>query len=173
MRCFISLNVPENIKKEIVKMQDSLPEFNGKITERENLHLTLKFLGEIDGEKAEKIRQKLKEIKFRKFESEIDKMGIFDEDFIRIIWVHLTNCDELQKIIDRKLKKMFITEKRFMGHLTIARVKSIKDKKKFLNELKKIEFPKIKFAVDRFYLMKSKLTAEGPKYEIIEEYGLD
>lgn len=173
MRCFISINVPEKIKNEIIKIQNSLPEFYGKKTESENLHLTLKFLGEINEEKIEKIRQNLKEIKFKKFESEIKGIGVFSEKFIRIIWLHLTNCNKLQKIIDENLKDLFKPEDRFMGHLTIARVKSIKDKKKFPNELKKTEMPKIKFVVDKFYLMKSELTAEGPEYKIIEEYNLN
>ena len=47
MRTFIAVDIPENVKEEIIKIQDKLPEFVGKLTELENLHLTLKFLGEI------------------------------------------------------------------------------------------------------------------------------
>ena len=47
MRVFISINISEEIRKEIKKIQDFLPEFFGKKTELENLHLTLKFLGNI------------------------------------------------------------------------------------------------------------------------------
>ncbi len=172
MRCFISINIPEKIQREIKKIQDKLPEVKNKKTELKNLHLTLKFLGEINEEKTEEVKKKLREIKFKKFESEIDKIGIFSEEFVRIIWLHLTNSDELQKIIDGKLKKLFQPEKRFMGHLTIARVKSVKNKEKFLDKLKKLKISKIKFAVDKFYLMVSELTSEGPEYKIIEEYLL-
>ena len=59
MRVFISINLPESVKKEIKKIQDSLPNFTGKKTEYENLHLTLKFLGEIDEENLPKKRKKL------------------------------------------------------------------------------------------------------------------
>ncbi len=45
MRCFISIDLPEKIIQEIKKIQEELPEFIGKKTETENLHLTLKFLG--------------------------------------------------------------------------------------------------------------------------------
>ena len=78
-RCFISINLPEEIRKEIKKIQEQLPEFKGKKTELENLHLTLKFLGEIDEVKIEEIKEKLKEIKIEKFETEIDEAGIFSE----------------------------------------------------------------------------------------------
>jgi len=60
-----------------------------------------------------------------------------------------------------------------MSHLTIARIKGLKDKKGFLQDLKKIKIEKIKFKVDKFYLMKSELTAEGPRYSVLEEYNLN
>jgi len=170
MRTFISIDIPEKVKKEIKKIQDELPEFYGKKTELENLHLTLKFLGEINEDKLEKVKKRLREIKFNFFETEIDSIGVFSEKFIRIVWLHLNNCKRLQKEVDDKLKDLFEVERRFMSHLTIARVKKIKDKKKFLEELKKLEIPKIKFNVDEFYLMKSELSKDGPKYEVIERY---
>ena len=170
MRIFISIDIQEEIKKEIYRIQQNLPEFFGKKTEIKNLHLTLKFFGEIDDRKIEVIKKKLAEIKFKKFETEIDSIGVFSEKFIRIIWIHMTNCEKLQIAIDEKLKDLFDKEKRFMSHLTIARVKSIKNKKDFLEKLGKIKIQRISFIVDNFRLKKSTLTEKGPIYETIEEY---
>ena len=172
MRTFISIDIPEEVREEIVKIQDKLPEFYGKKTESENLHLTLKFLGEIDGKKVDEVKKRLKEIEFNKFETEIDSIGVFSEKFIRIIWLHITNCEKLQRQIDENLEGVFDKEKRFMSHLTIARVKSIRDQKKFLEELEKIEIPKMNFVVDNFKLKESVLLREGPRYKTIEEYKL-
>ena len=172
MRTFVSINIPEEIRKEIEKIQDFLPEFFGKKTELENLHLTLKFLREIDESKVEKVKKMLREIKIEKFATEIDEIGVFSEKFIRIVWLHMKDCENLQKQIDGALKDLFEPEKRFMSHLTIARIKKLKDKKGFLQDLKKIKIEKIKFMVDKFYLMKSELTAEGPRYSVLEEYNL-
>jgi len=66
-RCFIAINFDEEIKNKIVEIQKQLPEFLGKKTEIENLHLTLKFLGEIDDDKIKIVQEKLREIKFKKF----------------------------------------------------------------------------------------------------------
>jgi len=179
MRTFVSINIPEKVKKEIEKIQDKLPEFYGKKTEFENLHLTLKFLGEIDEKKVELVKKKLKEIKFEKFETEIDSLGFFDNRKSKkyqqkiIIWLHMKDCEGLQKEIDEKLKDLFKPEERFMSHLTIARVKSVKDKRKFLEELKKIKIPALKFNVDCFYLMKSELDTKGSKYSVVEKYDLN
>ena len=137
------------------------------------MHLTLKFLGEISDEKIKEIREKLREINLKKFETEADSVGVFSEKFIRIVWLHLNNCDSLQKEIDEKLKDLFPKEKRFMSHLTIARVKKIKDKQEFLKDLKNIKILKIKFVADNFKLKSSVLTKHGPIYETLEEYPLN
>lgn len=172
MRAFISINIPNEIKKEIKNVQSQLPEFYGKKTELENLHLTLKFLGETDEQTIEKVKKLLEEIKLNKFQTKISEIGVFKEHFIKIIWLNLENCDELQKEIDESLKQLFKKEERFMSHLTIARVKYVKEKEKFLQELKKIKIPELKFEVNKFYLMKSRLTTNGPIYEKIKEFNL-
>ena len=173
MRAFISVDMPEEVKKEIGRIQDKLPKFLGKKTELENLHLTLKFLGEINEEQVEGLKEKLREIQSKKFEAEIDSIGVFSERFVRIIWLHLNNCNGLQKEVDEKLSSLFEKEKRFMSHLTIARVKKIKNKYEFLKELKELKVPKIKFKVESFKLKKSILTEHGPIYETLEKYNLD
>lgn len=173
MRCFIAVDFPNEVKKEIKKIQDRLPDFIGKKTEIDNLHLTLKFLGEIDENKLEEVKKRLNEIKLKSFETKIDSIGVFSPSFIKIIWLHLINCNELQKQIDDKLSYLFKKEKRFMSHLTISRVKKVKSKNEFLKNLNKIKINNEKFNVNNFKLQKSTITSEGPKYETIEEYGLE
>lgn len=169
MRTFISIDIPENIKKEIIKIQEKLPEFKGKLIEKENLHLTLKFLGEVDEKKLEKIKKKLKEIKLESFETEIKDIGMFSD---RIIWLRMKNCNELQKEVDEKLEDLFEKEKRFMGHLTIARIKELDNRKKLMEKLRKIKIPEMKFIVKNFNLKKSKLGRPKPIYEDVEVYEL-
>ena len=65
IRTFISVNIPEEIKEKIKEIQEKLPEFIGKKTESKNLHLTLKFLGEIDEEVLEKVKKRLKYIQLK------------------------------------------------------------------------------------------------------------
>jgi 2'-5' RNA ligase len=164
VRCFIAVEMPEEIKKELEKIQKQLPEFNGKLTEKENLHLTLKFLGEISEEQAEKVKERLKKIKFNKFIAKLGEINVFSPSFIKIVWIKIENCDEIQGKIDAALEGLFKKEKRFMSHLTIARVKYIKDNKKFLYDLKKIKSNPLEFGVNKFSFKKSTLTPKGPVY---------
>ncbi|MEX0920551.1 MAG: RNA 2',3'-cyclic phosphodiesterase [Candidatus Pacearchaeota archaeon] len=178
MRAFISIDIPEDVKEKISKIQESLPEFKGKNTERENLHLTLKFLGEVGEEKVEEVGKRLKEVNFNSFETKADEIGVFDNrksgKYKRkiIVWLHLVNCEELQRKVDEALSGLFKSEKRFMSHLTIARVKEVKagGEEEFVEKLKEINLPKIRFNVKSFRLKESVLGKNGPKYKTIEEY---
>ncbi len=174
-RCFIAVDLPRGVISNIEEIQKLIEKqniFTGKFTEGENLHLTLKFFGEIDEEKAEEVKKILKEIKFDEFEAELGEVGVFSKKFIKIIWVKLNGKGifSLQKQIDDKLKDLFEKEERFMSHITIARVKNVPDRKKFLDYIKNIKVKKIKFKIDRFFLKKSELKPEGPVYEDIGSY---
>ncbi len=177
IRAFVSVDIPERLRQEIKKIQDSLPGFRGKLTEPENFHLTLKFLGDISQKTLEKVKEKLKEINMNSFDARVSRIGVFSEKYVRIVWLKIENVSKLQKAVDEKLSELesenFEKEERFMSHLTIARVKNLKNKKYFLSELNKIEIPKsLKFKVENFYFKKSTLYPEGPVYEVLESYSL-
>jgi len=174
IRCFVGIKFPEEILREIQKIQQELPEFDGKKTQKEKLHLTLKFLGEIEEEKISQTIEKLKEIKFPKFESFLGEIGVFTPNLIKIIWIKVEGNESmnLQKEIDEKLNGLFKKEERFMSHLTIARVKNIKNKRKFLEELEKIKVKNLKFGVNKFYLVKSEQKEEEYEYSVIREFNL-
>jgi 2'-5' RNA ligase len=168
-RLFIALEFAEDIKDDILRIQKKLPAFNGKLTEFENLHLTLKFLGEVDNKTAVEIKKRLKKLKLKSFKIKIDSVGIFAD---RIIWIGIKNCEGLQGEIDEALKDLFKKEEKFMGHLTIARARGIKDKRKFYGDLMKIRLTPIEVLIDKFYLKQSTLTKDKPLYETVEEYPL-
>ncbi len=172
MRLFVSIKVPPKILVKIKEIQDSLPNFVGKKTELKNIHLTLKFLGSVSSVDIEKIKSQLSQIDFSKFDVILGEIGFFDNPKNGIIWINLSNCENLQKEVDKALNGMFGKERKFTAHLTIARVKQLKNKKLFLDELHSIKYSKLFFIVDRFYLMESKLKKEGPNYFVLEEYLL-
>jgi len=174
MRCFVAIELPEKIRGGLYGKSSELYKknlFKGKITEKENLHLTLKFLGEISEEKIEEVKKKLKEIKLKRFEVSLKEFGVFNENFVRIIWIHLSGAEELQKEIDSKLENLIEQERRFMSHITIARVKSC-DRKKLIEEVKKMSLEG-EFYVESFELVCSELTESGPIYTILEKFKLE
>jgi len=172
MRCFIGIDLSSLAIKEIKRLQNVIePHFIGKITESKNLHLTLKFLGEINNDTLEKVKKRLFLIKFKPLELYLDKLGVFSKKFVKIVWVKVSNVS-LQKLIDDSLTDIFEKEWRFMGHITIARIKNLKNKSSFLKLINKTNVNKVSFKVIEFYLKESILRNEGPVYKVIARYKL-
>jgi len=180
IRTFIALDLPREVINEIKRVQEFIKKkklFDGKLVEPENLHLTLKFLGEIDEDKINEVKNRLKGIKFEGFEVGFGDIGVFSskyKKYIRVIWVKLNGKAvwDLQKKIDEVLEGLFEREHRFMGHITIARVKRVYDRQGFLEYIQNLSLRKIKFKVDNFFLKKSELKPEGPFYKDLAKYKL-
>ncbi len=176
-RAFICIEFPDEVVKEIARVQEVLEnrKFAGKMTELENLHLTFKFLGELDDKKLEKVKEALRKVEFKDFEAYLGEAGTFSfHGNPRIAWIKVCgeNIWNLQKKVDNALEGIFSKEERFMSHLTIARVKYVEDKTGFKNYVKNLGVKEIKFKVEKFYLKKSELKEDGPIYSVIEEYRL-
>jgi RNA 2',3'-cyclic 3'-phosphodiesterase len=177
IRTFICIDFPNEIIKEVARMQLLIKnkKFTGKLTELENLHLTLKFIGEINKETLNKIITSLSKINFKKFEASLQESGIFSyKNSPRIAWIKIGGKEtyNLQKEVDSTLSQFIPKEKRFMSHLTIARIKYVKDKKDFVNFIKKLPTKQIKFKVSSFKLKSSQLTSLGPVYKTLKTYKL-
>lgn len=179
MRCFIAIELPEEIRDFAAAAQKSIMEKNlvdARYTDRKSLHLTLKFLGEIDGATIKKVENHLKKIKTGKFTIGLESTGTFmQEGETKIIWHALTGegLIMLQKSVDDCLKDLFAPEERFMAHVTIARVRHDINQEKLLSFLKRIDGMDGKFEIAKFCLMKSTPTKEGSKYETLAEYELE
>ncbi|MFA7707967.1 MAG: RNA 2',3'-cyclic phosphodiesterase [Candidatus Pacearchaeota archaeon] len=179
-RCFIAIDLPREIINSLKETQKLLKKqnlFNGNFTEPENFHLTLKFLGEIDSEKAEEVKKKLHEIKFNEFNVTLGEPGFFSSKYsgeIKVIWVKLKGkfLFELQKEINDKLNGLFEKEDKFMSHINLVKIKNTGNKKQLLDYLRKVRIPKMSFKVDKFYLKKSELFETGPIYSDIDGYEL-
>jgi len=168
MRAFIAIEIP--FEEEFKNYRNKIKDLGGFTFPKGQPHLTLKFLGEIDESKIEKIKKKLKEIEFKPFKVGLGKLGTFpNEKHINIIWISLIPEDKIKKL-QKKIEEICGKDKReFKAHVTLARVKFVRDKKRLLESLKtKIEG---EFKIDKFKLIKSELTPKGAIYTDLEEYG--
>lgn len=177
MRTFICIKVNEEAIKEIKRINKLIKEsklINAKYILPENLHLTLKFLGEIEETRVEEIKKRLETIKNKRFNGSFSDLGTFSENFLRIIWLKVAGKEilELQKDVDEVLSDLFEKENRFMSHLTIARIRGVKDRDKFLEFLRTIKVNPVSFPIESVYLKKSTLTPKGPVYEVLFEKKL-
>ena len=176
-RMFLALDLPPEAKSEVDRVRVAIePQqlFRGRWTKTENLHVTLKFLGEIDESLVTGICASLRRVAFPPLSVYLDCLGVFDSHKrIRIIWIHLAGdaVVRLQRLIDETLADRFPVEQRFMSHVTIARVKSVTDAGMLKRALDSIPVHRDSFTIDRFYLKESLLSSAGAKYGAIETYS--
>ena len=151
----------------------------------QNIHLTLKFLGEIDEEKSVKIAGIIEEIAqgSKKFQISLSSLGAFPKkEFPRVIWVAIDKGDKEIKIfakaLEEKIEKIGIPkeDRPFSSHITIGRVRSPLNKDKLVRALRETENyfggENIEFGVTKITLFKSTLGSSGPVYEALKEINL-
>lgn len=175
MRIFIAIDLPEKIKEELYDIERKIKGINGKGVEKENIHITLKFLGEIQPDFLEKIKEKLQNVKYKKFYIRIGSFGMFND---RVLWMGISKGFEdiinLHNLIDEELSKLKIErDYNFQPHITLYRIKSINSKKDFEQSLKYLEkYKSDDILIDRFYIKQSILSYQGPTYLNVSEYKL-
>ncbi|MFA5146369.1 MAG: RNA 2',3'-cyclic phosphodiesterase [Candidatus Omnitrophota bacterium] len=184
MRTFIAIEISDDICGALAQIQSRLKYAGADVkwVEPRNIHLTLKFLGEITEEKAGKIKSILDDIgsRTKPFEINLKEIGAFPRiESPRVIWVGLDKgakeSVELAGRIDDELSNIgFAKESRpFAAHLTLGRVKSPKNKEvlkeKVMSsgsfQLSAISCQLIKSIV----LFKSTLTPHGSIYTKLHE----
>lgn len=165
MRCFISIDLPPEIAKKLSEVQKKL-RGDLKLVEPENLHICLKFLGEVPDEKIPQISEIMREMAsgFRAFDIKIAGIGGFpDSRRPRVIWAAAKADFSLQPPLDQKLSEIgFPAEKReFTAHITLARVRG-----------GRVDLPEVGdlgvFTATEIRLKMSQLTPKGPIYTTVE-----
>ncbi|VVC01820.1 RNA 2',3'-cyclic phosphodiesterase [uncultured archaeon] len=137
----------------------------------ENLHLTLKFIGEVDEGKAKEIAEALAAVKFAPFPVSLAGGGAYPSlAFPRAIWVggKSPGAEELARRIDDALAPLGLKKEKFSVHLTVARAGAKVDLGAFVKTGKVGAFE-----VRAFALMKSTLAPSGAAYEVLREYAAE
>lgn len=168
MRLFLSLKLSDGILDELVALQARFKPYGVmRCPVRENLHLTLKFLGEAELEPVTKV---LEQVSFQPFPLELSSIGTFGD---RILWVGFKESRELMELkqkIDRCLPG-FPDDHPFTSHVTLARIERLQDKKGFHDEIMRTKLPSHVMTVEAFLLMKSDLQQGGPVYGEIARFA--
>jgi 2'-5' RNA ligase len=176
IRTFIAVELPESFIPEIKKIESELDTPGIKLVEPQQVHITLKFLGDINENDLDSIVSALSQINCKPFEARIKGVGVFPKPaYIKVIWLGAEgNFEALHNEIERVLLPFkFEKDHQFSPHATLARVKQLREKTLLLEKLKKLE--KIDLGtmnVGSISLKKSTLRPQGPIYETLKEIKL-
>jgi 2'-5' RNA ligase len=175
MRLFAALALPDFVAEQLKLMQSGVP--GARWMDREQLHLTLRFIGEVDGRDAAAIDDVLSQIRSSRFTLELKGVGQFGGKTPRALWAGVRNQDELvllQRRIESALQRVGLTpeERKFSPHVTLARLRATPPGRVMDYLTDHALFASGPFDVNAFILYSSKPTASGSLYRAERAYAL-
>jgi RNA 2',3'-cyclic 3'-phosphodiesterase len=182
MRAFIAINLVPEVKNNIISLMNECRKLQNKFikyVEEENLHLTLKFLGDVKPEILTQLGKELGNIKVRPFEMKIYGAGAFPNVFFpKVIWAGIEENNGLNELFENIESAAFQCgfageERKFHPHITIARVNgnAAKELTDFLKVNKNRDMGVSK--AGELTLYQSQLTPDGPVYTRLANIPLE
>ncbi|MDH5447653.1 MAG: RNA 2',3'-cyclic phosphodiesterase [Candidatus Bathyarchaeota archaeon] len=180
IRSFIAFDITsEEILKRLSEAQEKLVKTGAdfKLVKPENIHITMRFLGNIQPNMVDRIHSEMEKVAFTPFDVEIRGIGAFPNlKYTRVVWAGIQKgAEKLEDIFNQlepRLQELgFRPDKKgFSLHITIARIRTGRNKAELIrcvNELTSYEFGILK--VNCLKLKKSVLTPKGPIYSTLKE----
>ena len=185
MRCFVAIDIDENIKARLKRLQSELRQKTAlgrpevKWVDVGLIHLTLKFLGEVKDRRIMDVCKIVESVAadYKSFTVDIGGVGTFGSA-ARVLWVGAGNSKpllDLQKELDRNLTEAGFAadNKQFSGHLTLCRIKRAKAGRKLQSLAEDYADSALgTLRVDSICIYKSDLTSNGPVYTLISRNSL-
>jgi 2'-5' RNA ligase len=187
MRVFIAIDIDERIRKDLGNLQDELrnkvdiKKSDVKWVNPDNIHLTLKFLGEIKDVQAVDVCNITKEVasRHKNFELALEKVGHFGGRSARVLWVgtgqNSDNLLQLQSDLEEQLALAGWPKetRKFSGHLTLCRVRNSKAGVKLAQMTEGYKDFKLgTIWADSVSVFQSQLAPTGPIYTVLGNYKL-
>lgn len=182
MRLFVSVPL-HGLADGVAAAQEPLDLPGLKLTDPEQAHVTLKFLGEVDesgvSDLTEAIGTAVESADVAPFEAEVGGYGVFPSlEYISVVWTGFRSGGEplerLHETIERETTAIGFDpeDHSFTAHATLARMRDARSKDE-VRELVESEDPDVgTLRVDGVELTESTLTGEGPVYSTVERFGL-
>lgn len=169
------------MQQGIVQIRDKY-NMKVKFVEKDNLHISLKFLGDLNRQEIEITSAILHNIStiYPYFRVELSKnISVFPNiNRPRVIWIGIEKGNNIIlnifQSIEKELKSehFYKRESQFKAHITLARVKYLENQRKLGDYFKSIKIEPLSETVKKIELMESQLTEEGPIYTIIKSFPL-
>ncbi len=177
LRLFVALDLTEEIRRRLAGLAGGVP--GARWTEPENLHLTLRFIGEVPEDQAMDIDAALAEVRAPAFPLILDGVGVFGSARrARVLWAGVERSEalaHLQAKVESALVRCGLPaeERKFSPHITLARLKDAPADRigRFLSD--RGLFRAGPMPVEHVTLYRSHLGNGGAVYEALREYPLD
>lgn len=178
MRYFIAVPLPDRVCDNLVQWQGSMPDGIRKVLP-DQMHITLRFLGNVSQEMIQPLRNTLTEVTEELFEVGIHGTGSFPfEGKPKVLWADVGKVSPLMRV-QKKVESICIdagfepSEQSYVPHITLGRVKQAVNHDVKVWLARNMETPAVTLKVNRFNLYKSRQTDSGVVHQVVETYKLN
>jgi len=176
VRCFVGFFVPEAVKPALLEMQDALRELpiDCKYVEPENLHVCLSFLGELDDAAVADVSAKLEAVCSENtgFKLRVGGIKLVPSDsYVRVIVLDAHDDSGSLENIAEAVKHGIGGDAK-PPHITLCRVRDVRDKQATAQKIKSLHVGLVEFDVGKLALIKSELGRGGPVYSAVRSFKL-
>jgi len=176
MRLFVALPIPVPVAQNIMLIQGGVP--GARWLAREQLHLTLRFIGEAHGRDVAMLDDALAGIQAPAFDLQLHGVGQFGNKQPHSVWVGLRRSEaleHLQRKVDTAIRRVGQPQDahKFSPHVTVGRLRNLDGSKLIEWLTHHALFTSAKFRIEAFHLYSSRLTSDGSIYAVEREYPLE
>jgi 2'-5' RNA ligase len=172
-RLFSALEIPQPLRTRLSLMRGPLS--GARWIEPEDMHITLRFFGDIDGRTADELADQLGDVSATPFALSIKGAGAFGGRDPRVLWAGVETGPELEALYranERIARALGLDAdaRAFKAHVTLARMRGARQSAvaRFLEEFGDLRMEP--FTVTRFVLLSARPGSGGPPYGIEAEY---
>jgi RNA 2',3'-cyclic 3'-phosphodiesterase len=183
IRAFIALEISPELREELKKVQKKLKQLSGEIMwiPKENMHITVRFLGNISKDQIKNVEQLTERVakKLKSFPISLGVLGVFP--YIsdpKVLWAGISSgynqVTQINTLLSKELNsmKLKVEDRHFHPHITLARIKSIKNKSILAELIDTIKLTTVNEEINKLILYKSELNPEQVTYTKISEAPL-
>lgn len=176
-RLFVAVDLPAEIRERLSSLCCGLP--GARWVEPDQMHLTLRFIGDVDGGMFKRIREVLADVHSEPFWMRLDGIGFFPpRGNPRVVWAGISKNDQLIQLRNR-IESVLVRKglepegRKYSPHITLARLKNTPGSRIGAYLAHNGLFATEEFLITEFLLYSSVLNAKGAKHYIEEAYSLN
>lgn len=177
-RLFLGLDLPDDVDSDLQFMVGGIR--NARWQDREQLHLTLHFLGELDGGEARRLGAALEQLEAPAFDMQLGGAGMFPpRGQARVVWIGVTQGVEAIRLVHQRCARIIEAcglereRRKFAPHVTVARIGHDADAHEVSEWVRHHAlYASTSFRVEHVRLYSSVRSHQGPKYRTEAVYPL-
>jgi 2'-5' RNA ligase len=180
-RLFCAIEIPSEVRQRVSahakQLRELVPNVRASWTREDNLHLTIKFIGEVDAYRALSLSEATERAVFgiTSFSIVVENTGVFSK---RVLWIGVSDPSGRLAVLQQRLEEECFSAgfpkdtRAFSPHLTLARFRQPFGTQALANAHKQMQLQPLPVQVNELLVIRSQLNSEGSKYTVVSRHAI-